>query len=145
GKFYSLETIVEGSIGTVHVRGDMRGTTIGALGMVNPKDGHIGSIYVGGSLIGGGVTEGAILGSGDIGSINLRGDLIGGPSLASGTISCNGTLHSLVIGGSVIGGQNDFTADISAGDFGTIKIGGDLRGGTDGASGMVRSLGKIGS
>lgn len=142
GTVDGIESVVAGAIGSVHVRGDISGAGIYAIDMTHPAAATIGSITVGGSLIGVG-SDGFIYSSGDIGSIRIDGDLVGGPITSSGGISCAGKLSSLVIKGSVLGGRGLVSGDIAADEFGTVSIGGDLRGGPGGSSGVLESMGPI--
>lgn len=141
----SLGGVVEGSLGTLLIRGDMLGATMGARNFTDTSDGKIGKIVIGGSVAAQGGTGGGIFATGDIGSLTIGGDLIGGDSGSSGEISANGKVHSLKIAGSIIGGGGFFSGVINASELGIAKIGGNLEGGTASASGAIISdkIGKL--
>ncbi len=150
-----------GTIGKIVIGGDLQG------GVNSPQSGYIDgvnsitSITIGGSVIGGiatnladggnaGQGSGAIYGF-NIGSVLVKGDLVGKSGRSSGTIFASNRLDQVSIGGSVIGGDGEVTGGIqTAGSIGSVKIGGDLRGGeTQGfninRSGFITSLGAIGN
>ena len=134
----SITSAVEGPFGTLKISGDLKDASIGARSFGDRADGRIGSVSIGGSL------DGAYLFStGDMGSVKIARDLLGGSAPNSGVISCGGSLASLTIGGSVIGGSSAFTGEISAGELGAISIGGDLVGGSADVSGLILSSGKL--
>jgi hypothetical protein len=139
-----LGGVVEGSLGTLLIRGDMVGASIGARNFDDTSDGKIGRLVIGGSLIGRGTASGGIFTTGDIGSLTIGGDIIGGESGSAGEINCAGKIHSLKVAGSIIGGGGFFSGVLSVGEIGVARIGGNLEGGTSSASGAIIAD-KIGS
>ncbi len=106
-------------------------------------DGTIGSVTIGGSLLGLRVGNlvtlpGAIKASGDIGPVKIKGDVLG-LSYGGGSIqSDGGKIASVTIGGSLLGLAGDFSGLIrSGGDLGPVKIVHDVRGGTGPNSGYI--------
>jgi hypothetical protein len=86
---------------------------------------------------------------GDIGSITIGGSIIGGEF--AGTIECNGDLGAVKIGGSILGVSSDDEASIRARSIGSVTILGDLRGASIGGtesdlrlSGAILSFTRIG-
>jgi hypothetical protein len=132
----NLVSIVNGALGTLKVTGDFVIDSLGVSNSSVPSDGKIDSIFVGGSVIGAGSSEGDLFSNGDMTSVVIRGDF-------SGTISCGGLLASLKVGGSVIGGTHAIA--VLAHEIGAVKIARDIRGGPGVGSGTVVSVGKIDS
>ncbi len=75
----------------------------------------------------------------------IGGSLIGGDDDYSGSISVNGRIGKISIGGDLTGGSGMYSGSVVSGSIGYIVIGGDVTGGegTEGYSGMVFSNGKI--
>jgi len=157
GNSFSGVISAEKGIGQVKVGYDIVGGTVGLSGIISSAAG-IAGVTIGGSLLGGtGTGSGSILAvGGNIGPINIRGDLQGGPANAAGVFPSNSgrifaqvgtfgdadfaSIASITIGGSVVGGgftdQGQIFAD---GNIGQVKISGDLRGGTGLQSGFLKS------
>ena len=71
-----LISVVQGKLDFLKVKSDSNGAIINVQG---GADGRIGSMYLGGSLIGGAaVGSGRIFSSGDIGFVTILGNLTGG-------------------------------------------------------------------
>ncbi len=156
GPDYFVSTI-SGGLGALKVSGDVKDAWIN---VVSGSDG-IGSVIIGGSLIGGSASpivipgldqkSGVISSTGDIRMVKIGGDVRGGDarggfSYASGAIMAEGNLLSVTIGGSLIGGSGPASGFIfSAKDMGAVKIGRNVVGGTDIGSGLIQSLGKLAS
>ena len=135
-------TTIQGRLGSLTVRTDVKDAFIQVLGGV---DGKIGSIAITGSLIGGaGGASGLIVSDGAITSLKIGGDVIGGAGDFSGRISSDGAITSLTIGGDVIGGAGNFSGRIfSAGAITSLKIGGNLIGGSAAGTDNLRNSGSI--
>ena len=136
----SLNSLVQGKIDFMRIKSDVVKASIDAMGGTNGK---IGSVFIGGSLIGGTVTqEGAILSDGDMGPVTIGGNVTG-DGFFCGVVSSGGKLASVRIGGNVDGrtGLTD-AAIMSKSDMGLVTIGGKLSG--EGfQSGRVSSGGKL--
>lgn len=154
GSDYFVSTIT-GGLGTLKVAGDVEDVWI------NVVAGPIGSVTLGGSLIGGSALpvvvpsidqkSGVISSTHDIRMVKIGGDVLGGdargPSaFASGAIMSERNLPSVTIGGSLVGGSGPASGFIfSAQDMGAVKIGRNVVGGTDTGAGLIQSLGKLAS
>jgi hypothetical protein len=128
--------------GKVNIGGDIVG--FGFVSGIVSSLGSIGAVSVGGSLRGGPQGANAQIGATSIGSIKIAHDLVGGGGNSSGLINVAG-VGSIRIGGSVRGGD-DVTGFINvvASPLTTIRIAGDLVGGTVAGSGILNVLGDIG-
>lgn len=140
----NLGVFVSGAIGTVTIAGDLTGASISAQDSTTPSAGDMGRVIIGGSVIATDTSAG-LSSAGDVTSVKIGGDLIGGSSGGFAAISFGGKIGSLQIGGSVIGNSSSFVQSVKAGEIGAVKIGGDLRAGIGGGSAGITSLGKIGS
>ncbi|MGB8169285.1 MAG: hypothetical protein WCF18_17435 [Chthoniobacteraceae bacterium] len=140
-----LAVSVDGRLGALNVVNDVVGTLIFAK--------SIGTVSIGGSLIGNGDVDGGKIltstaggASGAIGSITIKGNPEGGGGPNSGSIQCGGPLGSVTIGGSVIGGVGGGSADIRGSKtIGPVKIGGNLEGGLGTFSAFINATGTIAS
>lgn len=124
---------VVGDIGAVKIGGSIFGGTGNLSGGIS-ANGKIASVTIGGSLVGGSALQsGEVSAGGDIGPIKIGRDLRGGGgSTDAGRIESLGSIKSITIGGSVVGGLSDYAAHDSqifaAGMLGPVSIRGDLRG-----------------
>lgn len=159
----SNESIIDGDIGTVLVKGDLSSADV-TFGYANSTT---GSIRIGGSLRGD--SNEGIIHTGKIGSLTIVGDVLGSNITGSGgvivendakSISIGGSLRagdaisaqlrvnnvgSLTIGGDVVGGDSPFSGLVTFQTAKTVKIGGNLEGGAGEQSGFIRSQSGIGS
>ena len=129
---------LEANVGSIHLLGDLRQTD------VEVAIGSLGSLVVGGSLIGdGSVNSGSVhVAAGHIGSVQIGGDLEGaGPG--SAMLSAQ-RIGPVFIAGSMQGGYGDSSGSIQAAQLGSIHLGGNLQGGSGIASGAIVSPGRIG-
>ena len=175
-----------GTMGKVHVGGNLQGGTGVQTGIVSSFS-NIAEVSVGGSIIGGsnsyaggiitdfkggGPTQGEV--GANIGTVIITGDVIGGTRVGAGSvISESGSLGPVTIGGSLLGGVGDRSAQIYCQEgLGAVSIGGDvignkgvkiaeiasqyrgiasvvivgtLQGGKGGTSGSIDASGAIGS
>ena len=102
--------------------------------------GDIGSVTVGGSIFGGATADtGEIYAQGNIGTAVIKQDIVGGSNTVtydnnySGSIGAGHGIHSVTVGGSVIGGTGMnsgyiYSGYIAPGDIDTVSVGGDLVG-----------------
>ncbi len=137
----SLSSNLNGALGSLKMVGSMRESYLAVGGGL---DGKIGSITIGGSLIGGSDGDGGrIFSTGAIGSVKVGGDIAGGSSASSGQIGTNSSIASLTVGGSLLGGTGGNSGEISAvGAIGPVKIGGDIKG-ADADGGSIAYSGRI--
>ncbi len=165
----------DATIGSVTVKHSLVGGATTGSGSILTL-GSIGAVTVGGNLIGGaGETSGAIHG-GSIQSAKISGSIIGGAGLASATLAAGGTngttgtigavtvLHdvrggvssggvsatgaisSVKITGNLIGGTGDFSGSLSSTtSIGAVTITGNLEAGKSGRTGILAggSLGAV--
>jgi hypothetical protein len=86
---------------------------------------------------------------GPVGSITVHRDILNaGISVIANSAGAafNGTIGSIIVGGSIIGGSGDLSGSISTGgSVGSIDIGGNLQGGSGSSSGSLQIEGGIGS
>src|SRR6266853_405388 len=96
-----------GDIGPVKIGKDILGAATGNFGFIQAL-GKITSVSVGGSIVGGGpgVFTGAVHAH-DLGPVKVAHNVTGGFGDDSGSISCEtgGTIGSVTVGGSLIGGS----------------------------------------
>ncbi len=97
----------------------------------------IGSVFIGGNLIGGSTMDTGEIAADIMGSVKIMGSVIGGPALQTGRIATNigGNIDSNVVG----------TAANDAGNIGSVYIGGSMVGGSAQATGVIYSPSNLGS
>jgi hypothetical protein len=123
-----LHTIIQGKLGALTIRSDVREAFVDVLGGDN---GDIGKIAIGGSLLGGQATNsGRIAASSDIGVVVIKGNVSGANGQNSASITATGgKLASVTIGGdlqSAFGFQSGLVFASAA--MGAIKIVGNVSG-----------------
>jgi hypothetical protein len=152
----TLESDIIGGLGKLTVKHDVDGAFVNVTGGF----GKIGSITIGGSVIGevesfSGLEDdsGAIFSSDDMGPVKIADDVQGSAEEGSGHIGSGGKLASVSIGGSLIDGgisggsvfdvgsvtiRHDMQGGlIAVGKHASVSIGGSLIGGTSLESGAV--------
>lgn len=138
-----LHSEIQGKLGSLKTKSDVKQAYIDVQGGLN---GRIGTVTIGGSLIGGSVNySGNIRSTSDMGAVAISGDVVGGSGDYSGFIwPSGGILTSVAIGGSLHGGGGLASGSIaSQQDCGVVKIAGNIVGGTGGRSGSITSSGKL--
>ena len=138
----NLESVIQGKLASLTTKADIQGAFIDVQGGAN---GDIGSLTIGGSLIGGAVdNSGQIRASSDIGAVKVTGNVVGGSALFTGVISADDKLASITIEGALVGGSGLWSGLVQATDeLGAVNITGDVIGGTGNASGAVFTNGKL--
>lgn len=143
----SQDSFITGAVATVKVRGDIKGGSF-----IVGGGGKLGSLSIGGSLIGGDTgTSGFISASGGIASVKITHDLQGGAGGSSGQIFSSAKIGSVTIGGSLLGGNGARSGRLQAGSIDKVFIKGDLVGGSSGQvmmdnqTGVIESVVSIGS
>ncbi|MEA3187452.1 MAG: hypothetical protein QOD99_1282 [Chthoniobacter sp.] len=139
----NLESDINGALGALKVVGDVKDAFLAV------SHGKIGSITIGGSLIGGTAHTGGNITALDagIGMVKIGGDILGGGDPTSGAIAAKGNIAGISVGGSVLGGSG-FTSGVifsSTGSVGPLTIGGDLGKGTATFTGRVFASTKLGN
>jgi len=132
----SLESDIFGKLGTLRVATDINGAFVNVEG---GTAGSIGSVSVGGSLIGGASTSsGSIQCTGTMGQVTIGGDIQGGGGFESGEVFAASSQAGVKVGGSLIGGSAGNSGTIQCGGtLGPVTIAGNVQGGTVGPSGGV--------
>jgi hypothetical protein len=133
-----VESDFHGSIGKFKVRGSIAGHVLVSSGIAKSLDDlRIGSLSVGGSLLGSSVANSGFVQAGEIGRIKIAGDIRGGDGENSGRILAAAFIDRLSVSGSLIGGAGKTSGGISSNQITVGKIGGSLRGGTGEGSGTM--------
>jgi hypothetical protein len=115
---------VHGNLGSAKIGGGVVGPGIGSpVGNATIQiDGNLGTLAIKGSVTGGAaILSGAIQVGGNAGAVNIGGSLGVGTGFKSGGIFVAGRLAALGVGSTV-------QTAVTASSFGSVKIGGDLRG-----------------
>jgi hypothetical protein len=138
----TLESDVTGALGALHVKSDVVGAFVNVSGLA---DGKIGTVTIGGSLLGGPTDgSGQLSASGNMGLVTVGHDVRGGGGASSGLITSAGLLAGVTVRGSLLAGTNQDTGEIfssGSGANGPIAIGHDVRGGPSIRSGLIQVLG----
>ena len=140
----NLFSNIMGKLGSLTVKQDVIDASIATIGIPYAK---IGSISIGGSLIGGvGGNSGSIVSQGDIGPVTIGHDVQGGSGSSSGIIQSYKLIASVTIRGSLIGGSGGLSGVIdSLVGIGPVTISNDVQGGTGNNSGFISSSGTLGA
>ena len=157
------DIITEGTIGSVHIMGNLIGGTVERSGSISALGGGIGSIAIDGSVAGGsGFKSGLIESVAGIGSVDVGGNVKGGAGNSSGGILAVGALNKVHIHGNLQGGDSTIasgsgtlsaTTDsgfISAGTINSVTVDGSVTAGSDfgaglSGSGLINAQGAINS
>jgi hypothetical protein len=132
----SLVSTFNGSLPSLMVKGNLRDAKILTNG--SAAFAKIGSVTIGGSILGGNIDA-----HGSIASVNIAGSLIGGSTFNTGMIRTDGALGKVMIGGSVIGTTGNTGVISAEGVITSVKIAGDLRGGGLASSGLINCKASI--
>jgi hypothetical protein len=137
-----LQSDIQGGLGALKVTGDVKDAFIRVAGGTG-----IGSVTVGGSLIGGtGQNSGSIFSGGNMGPVRIGHDIQGGSGPSSGLVNSGANLAGITVGGSLVGGSSNPSGAIaSTGDMGPVRVGHDVYGGVATYSGLIQSLGRLAS
>jgi len=142
----NLISVIQGSLGNLDVAQDINSAFITIGGGVKN---NVGSVTIGGSLIGGSVSDtGEIIAAGSIGPVKIGHDLQGGTASRAGVVeSAAGAIGSITVGGSIIGGAGLNSGYIFGNQsLGPVKIAHDLIGGAgNGSASISTTLGNLAS
>jgi hypothetical protein len=140
-----LVSNIVGAVGSIRVTGDIVDASISIDGGATPSSGSLGSLFVGGSILGGGADDsGQVFLTGALGTVTIGGDLGGSSGVGSGLLQA-AKFGTITIGGSVTGGSGESSGQIFAeGAISKITIGGSMIG-NDGVSSSVISAQSIGT
>jgi hypothetical protein len=133
---------VKGAVGSFTVRGDL---AAGQLAIAAGAGGKIGSVTFTGSIRGDAPVAGILNGNltittGKLGSLTIGGSIIGGDGNSEGNVSVTGSIGKALVKGSLIGGSNSFTGQLSLGEVKSFVIGGNVVGGSAKFSGFGGAL-----
>lgn len=135
-------------VGSMGVFGTSTQAAPGAVGGIIL--GRVGSITVSGDVVNANlVVTGSTVSAerpadGTIGSLRITGSLVGGDADNSGFIQATGEIGRVYVGGNVVGGQGNNSARISAGgDVASVRVVGSIFGGGGEKSGFVGADGTI--
>ncbi|MFM7563868.1 MAG: hypothetical protein ACKO81_12605 [Planctomycetota bacterium] len=105
------------------------------------RGGNIGSVSIGGTLIGSGTSNsGSIYSSGNIGNVTVAGSVLVDAGTNSGSIYAFGNIGAVTVGGAVSGGGGQDSGSIVAnGNLTSITVGSNLSGGRGYHSGRIGS------
>jgi len=169
GDSAASSSIFAESYGKLQIGGSLITHSFGAIITNSAIGAGIGSAQIGGSIHGGSLESEAGAGSitvkgdvqgrsgglgrvaifaGSVQSISIGGSLLGGDQVGSGYLTADENVGAISIAGSVIGARNSVSGLISlgAGEVGTITIGQSLISGTKGFyTGTIYSDGHIGT
>ena len=146
GFFNTGEITASGGIGSLFVGGSILGGAVTNLGTAK-----FGSVTVIGSVEGGDADfSGSIYNRGATGAVKIGGNLKGGAGDETGILyfgtSTGGKVASVTIEGSVLGGAGTISGNIGLFyDAGKISIGGSVVGDVGELSGTINSFGSVGS
>jgi len=144
---HQLRSLVLGPVGNINIHGDLDGTYGAGFQVLGQRYSNIGSLHIGGSLIGGdGAGSGEVLFMHRIGDVTIEGDMTGGAGENSGSLVGYENAHTkagkITIGGSVTGGSGTSSGSIllSKGTIAGLSIGGDLQGGSASSAGSIQAI-----
>jgi hypothetical protein len=141
-----LISTLDGSLPKLKVKKDFRGAHLLVLDSADEGVGRLGSVSIGGSLVGGSLQNEGVIQADAIGSVRIARNLEGGSAIDSGLIEGFESIGSITIGGSLIGGATNNTGQISGGgDIGKIVIKGAVNGGAGINSGRIFGDGNLAS
>lgn len=140
-----LQSAFVGTLGKLVVKSDIKDASLSVTG--GYYNGNIGSVTVGGSLIGGvAAGSGRIAAEGDIGPVKITGSIQGNAGAYSGSISAGWYLGAVAVGGSLVGGDGFYSGYIiSYSTMTSVKIGGSVIGGAGNNSGQINASYDLGS
>ncbi len=141
-----LKSGFRGKLGTLQSTGALTGVSIFVFGGVFDLDGQIGSIDIGGDLTGGaGKRSGTIYAKGAIGTAHIGGDLIGGAGKESGSIITERKLDSITVDGQLLGSGIRSARIFAADVLGFARVTGKVQGGAGEDSGSIASFTGLGT
>ena len=124
------ESVVQGRLGVLEADRDFDGAQ---LRVVGGTDGSVGSITVGGSILGGAdAGTGSIEASGPIGKVRIKGDIVGGDGFRAGWVASDAAIEGLTLDGSLIGGGGLESGEVLGAGTGAVVIRGSIVGGAGG-------------
>jgi hypothetical protein len=143
GSDQKVNSVAFGRISELSVIGDV---TEAVVQITGGPTASVGSLVVGGSLIGGkGAKSGSFLSTGGFGSVDVGGSLVGGAGADSAAIQTGGSIGLANLRGSLLGAAGTRSASLlSTGPMGDVVLGGDLVGGAGADSGQIATGNTLG-
>lgn len=124
----SVYSTINGALGKLTVKGDIYHSQVGV-------EANIGSVTLGGSLIGGADAGSGLIISGrtpgfadDIGAVKIGGSIVGGTGPESGQLFSVGNIASLTIGGDIAGGTGNRSGSVFSENIGVVTVKGSILG-----------------
>lgn len=121
----TLTSSINGTLVALHVTGDIVGTQLYVTDVLNVRD-TIGSLVIGGSLVGGADFASGFIQAGRIGTVRIGGDLVGGRGGASAFITAPEIRTVRIAGAMKTGGG--FRSGSLDGGLGSVRVGGNVSG-----------------
>ena len=119
---------IYGNAGTISVSGAF-------LGKLTVDD-TINKLTVG-RLVGGTTDYSGYIIASDINTLTIKGNMVGGSGISSGSITVLNTLQTATINGSILGGDGQSDATLRADTLGTLLVKQSIKGGSSSFSGAV--------
>ena len=143
----SSRSFLTGKLNVFRARGDVSDVTITVSGGLFDLDGQIGMVDIRGDLLGGDSTRsGAIVAKGAIGTVRIGGSIVGGNGAESGSVITERTLGTLTINEQLRGGDGVRSGRVFAADqFSNATISGNILGGGGEESGTISSFTGLGN
>ena len=139
-----LHSDIVGALSKLAVKASVNGATVDVTG---GKDGKLGAVNIGVSLVGGSTTTartGSLHSTGDMGLVKIGNHLTGGQGVESGALLSDGKIAGVTIGNSLSGGGANSAGTIhSHGNLGKVSIGLNLLGGAGDRAGSIVSDAKM--
>lgn len=127
-----LASGIRGDLKTLKIDGDVQQARVTLIG------GGIGTVTIGGSLVGGAADDSGRIAAASIGSLRVGVSIVGAGGTRSGSISSGNAMGNVSVGDSIIGGGGPFSGSIvAATEIRSLKVGRDVAGGAGGWSAYV--------
>ena len=137
-------------LGKVTIGGNLTGGSNTYAGSILSDVAHfVTSVTIGGSVKGGSAADAGAIECTILGSVDIRGDLLGAGGINSGTILTRTTMGDVTIGGSLVGasgfsGRIGFLGTPAHPQIGNVTIGGSVFGGSGQTLGGIYGAGVAG-
>jgi hypothetical protein len=136
---------INGKGGTIFIGGSIIGGDPQESGFLRVASGTK-SFVVGGSIVGGdGFASGAVILDGQNGFVKVGGSIVGGGGDNSGRLVTSfNPIAFLTVGGSIVGGDGSLSGRVAVGDSRNVVIGGSVIAGNGSQTGVFLGTGAIG-
>lgn len=139
---------VSNGIGKIVIGGDFIGGGGGSSGQIQ-SEGSVDSVTIRGSILGNGSFTGIVAITGDLGKLDVGGDIIGSNSPSSGLVTTTGNIGPVRVGGNIVGGNVidalsvSNTGAIIGNNIASVQLGGSIISGSDIGAGTLTASGTI--